>query len=187
MSGRREANKATRESFYRKKRVRGTRDRLPRATRRVFCDRALGRDRSSGARVCLRSSRSSCLARTFVNVSPWLSRYSSLVMTCWHLRASSWDSLKQRASCSTAPFSIPQKGENSIPSSESSSRFFMPSGATPCADSAMTIAPRVERAEPASQSKRAGRARGCDLEIQSHPRLKAPRRVFLCESNAAEP
>jgi hypothetical protein len=40
----------------------------------------------------------------------------------------------------------------------------------------MTIAPRVERAEPASQSKRAGRASGCDHEF--HPRLKAPR-VFL--------
>jgi hypothetical protein len=31
----------------------------------------------------------------------------------------------------------------------------------------MTIAPRVERAEPASQSKRAGRASGCDHEFQS--------------------
>jgi hypothetical protein len=45
----------------------------------------------------------------------------------------------------------------------------MPSGATPCADSAMTIAPRVERAEPASQSKRAGRASGCDHEFPKPP------------------
>ena len=78
-------------------------------------------------------------ALTFVNVSPWFVRYRSLVMTCWHLRASSWDSLKQRASCSTAPFSIPQNGENSTPSSESSSRFFIPSGPTPWEDSAIAI------------------------------------------------
>lgn len=32
---------------------------------------------------------------------------------CWHLRASSWESLKQRASCSTDAFSMPQKGDTS--------------------------------------------------------------------------
>ena len=44
--------------------------------------------------------------------------------TCWHRRASSWESLKQRASWRTAPFSMPQNGEKSSASSSSSSRFF---------------------------------------------------------------
>lgn len=34
-------------------------------------------------------------------------------LTCWHLRASNWLSLKHRASCSTDAFSIPQKGDTS--------------------------------------------------------------------------
>lgn len=45
-------------------------------------------------------------------------------MTCAHLRASSCGSLNTRASCNTAPFSIPQNGEYSESSSRSSS--FLP-------------------------------------------------------------
>lgn len=95
---------------------------------------------------------------TLVNESPWLHKNSNFVITCgpllklfgklvlkrwlqnkitkrttcWQRRASSCESLKHRVSCNTAPFSIPQKGENSMPSSESSS-LFLDSGSKPCA------------------------------------------------------
>ena len=53
------------------------------------------------------TAKKTSVASFFVNVSPWHSRYRSLVITCWHRRGFSCGSWNTRASCRTAPFSIP--------------------------------------------------------------------------------
>lgn len=60
-----------------------------------------GATRHACVHACMRA-RHAGRARTLVKDSPWASRYSSLVMTCWHLRGSIWESLKHRASCAGA-------------------------------------------------------------------------------------